>query len=887
MSNITTKTNRPGYYGKGSVEVAPPSSDDEGPTRRLAISADKLVTRPFEGIDTVYDVLEYVAKTHGTRDALGWRDVLAVHEEEKEVSKIVEGKEVKEKKKWKYFELSGYKYISYVGLKERVGELARGLVDLGLTNEDVFNIFAATSVNWQLIAHACGSISTRIATAYDTLGPSGLTHSLNEPSCAALFTNASLLPTLLKVLPNTPTVKFVIYDADTTTANSIGKILTQVKEVRPDIQLLSIDELRERGKGVSESVLEGEAADAGNGQLYYVYEREHGRAEGGCDYACESDCVAAVYTLLGHHLTPEDAYLAYLPLAHILEYIVELIMLFVGMPTGFGGVKVGFPFCYSKKSTARRGGLPARAVEPEVGWVSPTLERWTGFICPASPSLSSPSPSFHLFCTEFTLIGLLLRQTLTDASVRNCDGDIKAFRPSIMVGVPAVWETIRKGIVGKVAGGGRVRESVFRGAVEAKKKNTPVLGKLADSVILSSVRAATGGRLRIAMSGGASISRETQEFLSVALVMLLQGYGMTESCGMCAIMPPEVFRYDTVGLPVPSIEIKRHVLGPVAFPFSHRPGDRRSLSFQTHLLSLDFDLADFLLPLQFRDVPEAGYFSCGRNGATEERGRAQGALSVGGEEFPGRDVEAFFATRVVLVDGRGSSGSPDPSPRCCDFRARPASIAFPVVSLLPPPSLIPRVIVVCIRGPSVISGYFKRPDLNEDPTIFAGDGWMRTGDVGQWNADGTLTLIDRIKNLVKLAGGEYIALEQLESTYKSCNYVANICVHATQDAKAPIAIIIPNEGHLRAALKGVDGIDVSKGLPELCTDPRVAEVVLKECNAVGKKNGFKAMETLSAVILTPDEWTPESGLVTAAQKIQRSAIAKKFDKEIKEAYKNQ
>ncbi|KAJ7176543.1 hypothetical protein C8R46DRAFT_1029875 [Mycena filopes] len=67
----------------------------------------------------------------------------------------------------------------------------------------------------------------------------------------------------------------------------------------------------------------------------------------------------------------------------------------------------------------------------------------------------------------------------------------------------------------------------------------------------------------------------------------------------------------------------------------------------------------------------------------------------------------------------------------------------------------------------------------------------------------------------------------------------------------------------------------------------VAALVLKECNAVGKKNGIKAMETLSAVVLTPDEWTPETGLVTAAQKIHRSAIAKKFDSEIKEAYKNQ
>jgi long-chain acyl-CoA synthetase len=54
--------------------------------------------------------------------------------------------------------------------------------------------------------------------------------------------------------------------------------------------------------------------------------------------------------------------------------------------------------------------------------------------------------------------------------VRNCDGDIKAFRPSIMVGVPAVWETIPKGSIGKAAAGGRVRESVFRGVVEAKRR---------------------------------------------------------------------------------------------------------------------------------------------------------------------------------------------------------------------------------------------------------------------------------------------------------------------------------------------------------------------------------------------------------------------------------
>jgi long-chain acyl-CoA synthetase len=92
-----------------------------------------------------------------------------------------------------------------------------------------------------------------------------------------------------------------------------------------------------------------------------------------------------------------------------------------------------------------------------------------------------------------------------------------------MVGVPAVWETIRKGIVAKVNSGGRITKTVFNGAMYAKRNNIPVLSYLADTLIFSGVRAATGGRLRIALSGGAAISRDTQEFLNTALVTIIQG----------------------------------------------------------------------------------------------------------------------------------------------------------------------------------------------------------------------------------------------------------------------------------------------------------------------------------------------------------------------------
>lgn len=121
-------------------------------------------------------------------------------------------------------------------------------------------------------------------------------------------------------------------------------------------------------------------------------------------------------------------------------------------------------------------------------------------------------------------------KTLTDQSVRNCLGDIRAFRPSIMVGVPAVWETIRKGIVGKVSAMGTVKQTIFNGALTLKK-NVPATKSFIDGTLLAAVKAGTGGRLRFALSGGAALSRETQEFLDLALVTLLQGYGMTESCG--------------------------------------------------------------------------------------------------------------------------------------------------------------------------------------------------------------------------------------------------------------------------------------------------------------------------------------------------------------------
>ena len=289
-----------------------------------------------------------------------------------------------------------------------------------------------------------------IATAYDTLGESGLTHSLNEPECVGVFTNANLFPVLANVLPNAPTIKLVVYDG-----KPKPELLEKIKNTRPDVTILTIDELRQRGEGITLSEQEARSRVPKADDVHCIMYTSGSTGNPKGVVITHSNLMAVlggVYKLLKHQLRPDDTFLAFLPLAHIMEYVVELTLLSVGMTFGYGMVK-----------------------------------------------------------------------TLTDASVRNCKGDLREFRPSIMIGVPAIWEMIRKGVLAQLNKGGAVKKAVFNGSLKIKKANIPILNQVVDNVVMSQVRAATGGRLRLALSGGAPLSSETHEFLNLTILTVLQG----------------------------------------------------------------------------------------------------------------------------------------------------------------------------------------------------------------------------------------------------------------------------------------------------------------------------------------------------------------------------
>jgi hypothetical protein len=92
----------------------------------------------------VHDVLPYAARAHGEHKAYGVRDIIDIVEEQKEVTKIVGGEEVKGTKTWKYFQLSEYKYLSFTEFKPGVSEVSRRLFKLDLQKNEVFNIYAQT-----------------------------------------------------------------------------------------------------------------------------------------------------------------------------------------------------------------------------------------------------------------------------------------------------------------------------------------------------------------------------------------------------------------------------------------------------------------------------------------------------------------------------------------------------------------------------------------------------------------------------------------------------------------------------------------------------------------------------------------------------------------------
>lgn len=112
--------------------------------RRNAKYIDKLLSRPEDDIATLYDVLVRSATKFGDLDAMGTRKLIEMHTEIKTVKQIVDGEEKEVEKKWTFFEMGRYEYVTFGQYFERAMRIGSGYRKLGLERGDRVHIFAAT-----------------------------------------------------------------------------------------------------------------------------------------------------------------------------------------------------------------------------------------------------------------------------------------------------------------------------------------------------------------------------------------------------------------------------------------------------------------------------------------------------------------------------------------------------------------------------------------------------------------------------------------------------------------------------------------------------------------------------------------------------------------------
>ncbi|EQC41144.1 hypothetical protein SDRG_01122 [Saprolegnia diclina VS20] len=147
---------------------------------------------------------------------------------------------------------------------------------------------------------------------------------------------------------------------------------------------------------------------------------------------------------------------------------------------------------------------------------------------------------------------------------------------------------------------------------------------------------------------------------------------------------------------------------------------------------------------------------------------------------------------------------------------------------------------VCYRGPSIFAGYFK--DDAKTQEAVDDEGWLHSGDIGVWTLDGRLKIVDRKKNIFKLSQGEYVAPEKIENIIKSSVYVAQPFVYGDSLHAVLVGIIVPEEAEIEALAKS---LNISGTFQELCANPKINEIVLKDIVTVGKKGLLNGFETTS------------------------------------------
>jgi long-chain acyl-CoA synthetase len=305
-------------------------------------------------------------------------------------------------------------------------------------------------------------------------------------------------------------------------------------------------------------------------------------------------------------------------------------------------------------------------------------------------------------------------------------------KPTILPAVPRVYEKIHANVVGEIERSSPAKRAIGRWAlrVGATKSPTSLQGRIADALVFKKVRERLGGRLRVGVSGAAPLGMDVLEFFRSLNMLVIEGYGLTETSSSLSVNDPDDYRFGTVGHAVDGCEIR---------------------------------------------------------------------LEDDGE--------------------------------------------------------------ILVRSDSVFMGYFKDPEATA--AAFTEDGFFRTGDVGEIDADGFVKITDRKKDIIITAGGKNIAPQNLENALKASRFVSQALVVGDRRPYVT-ALITLDSDEVRAS-----GRDPQELVQELVDDVNRDRV---------------RVEQIKRFTILPRDFTLEAGELTPTLKLRRRVVLDHFGDEVEALY---
>jgi long-chain acyl-CoA synthetase len=186
---------------------------------------------------------------------------------------------------------------------------------------------------------------------------------------------------------------------------------------------------------------------------------------------------------------------------------------------------------------------------------------------------------------------------------------------------------------------------------------------------------------------------------------------------------------------------------------------------------------------------------------------------------------------------------------------------------------------IMLRGPNIFKGYFKDPEKTKE--AIDPDGFFHTGDIGRWNSNGTLSIIDRKKNIFKLSQGEYVAVEYLEGVYIRSPFVSQVWVYGSSFKRFLVAVVVPDTDVL---LPWAQQNNVTGDVKSLCSDDRINKLILDDMTRIGKEAKLHGFEFVKTIHLTSEPFSVENDLTTPTFKLKRPQLLTHFKAQVDDMY---